>query len=302
MEQAHRVGDTVPVFVQRRGTGRPTLRGEIVLEDLDPILERIASRSGSNGPQSEVTQWILAQAARHLAEELTRDISPRPAGDSLPRVFSSLIGHEPFVKQILDVSIHQMNRRWPQASDWYYDLIAYIMRPQRYARNFTDILGELPTWTQLTLGQLTKAFGEFELSYGRDPLLYGLADVIETLWPDHPQVKANHERAQQLITQQWGSLYQFALPIYGVRLRTGVTVGEVVWSIQALASWDMREEHIRLSPPRYADPIDGADRPHCSRASMIYLAGAVENLDGSLLSLEDLYRRTPVAVPGWPVG
>ena len=120
--------------------------------------------------------------------------------------------------------------------------------------------------------------------------------------PDYPQVKANHERAQQLITQQWGSLYQFALPIYGVRLRTGVTVDEVVWSIQALASWDMREEHIRLSPPRYADPIDGADRPHCSRASMIYLAGAVENLDGSLLSLEDLYRRTPVAVPGWPVG
>lgn len=265
------------------------------MEDLTSVLERITSRTGPNGPQGPVTQWILAQAAQQLSVQLARDIRPRSLADSVPRVLSALIGHEPFVKQALGLSVHQMLRRWPQASDWYYDLIAYVMRPQRYARNADQVAAEIPEWGDLTLGELTRAFGEFQMQKSRDPALYALADVMATLWPDHPQVQASHDRAQRTVFESFGALYEQLLLTYRLRLRPGVTLYEVIWTLQALASWDMREESLRPAPQRRTDPIDGAERPHHSRAAMVYLAGAVEGLDGRSLSHAELYALQPAA-------
>lgn len=265
-----------------------------MVEDLTGVLERIASRTGTNGPQGPVTQWMLMQAAEKLATQLARDIRPGQMADSVPKVLSALIGHEPFVRQTLGLSVHQLLRRWPQASDWYYDLIAYVMRPQRYVRNAEAVSGHVAMWSGMSLGEMTRAFSEFQMAESRDPSLYALADVISTLWPEHPQVQASHDRAQRAVFESFGALYELILPTYGLRLRPGVTLHEVVWTLQAVASWDMREESLRPVPSRRRDPVDGAERPHHSRAAMVFLAGAVEGLDGRYLSHTELYGLFPV--------
>ena len=71
--EAH-LGHRRPVYAQGKGESSATLRGHVVIEDLTGVLDRISSRTGPNGPQGEVTQWILSQAARHLAERFSESV------------------------------------------------------------------------------------------------------------------------------------------------------------------------------------------------------------------------------------
>ena len=63
-------GEPAEVWVPDRGGGPLRLRATIQIEDLSGVLTCISSRSGANGPQNPVTQFILAQAAEHLAVRL----------------------------------------------------------------------------------------------------------------------------------------------------------------------------------------------------------------------------------------
>lgn len=118
-------GEQVEVKVQPRGGGPEQSRGSIVLEDLGEVVTRIASRRGPSGPNAPITQFMLSEATRHLSERLGQELVEQPlAEDSVPRVLSALIGHEPFVENVLKMSVHQMRRRWPLAGDWYADVIS----------------------------------------------------------------------------------------------------------------------------------------------------------------------------------
>ncbi len=289
------MGDRVRVTVRRRSSdSAPADRGEVVIEDLSGVVTRLSARAGPNGPQGAVTQWMLREASAHLAEQLATDLAPRESGEAMPRILSALVGHEPFVKGVLDASIHQLNRRWPIASDWYADLIAYIMRPRPAAVNMTEMGAYVGEDDDVSLADLVSGLARFQLAVIRDPQVFTLAETLRTLWPDHPEVQAAYARVQDAQFEQATELVEFALSAYGLHLRPGVTAFDVVWAIQALSSWDYREERIRPDRSDPADPVDGAGRPRSARAVLQYLAGALQDRDGAALTLADLYARRPL--------
>ena len=120
--------------IQDRGASDTRLRSTLIIEDLSDVLTCISARSGANGPNNPVTQYILSQAAEYLAERLIEDAAPGSGGGSVPRTLSGALGHQPFIESVLNMSQHQMLRRWPLATDWYTDVIHYVMRPSRFTR------------------------------------------------------------------------------------------------------------------------------------------------------------------------
>ena len=155
-------GESAEVWIQDRGSAKAGLRGTIVIEDLSGVLTSISSRSGANGPNNPVTQYILAEAADYLAERLIEDAS----GETVPRTLSSALGHQPFIESVLNMSQHQMLRRWPLATDWYQDVVNYIMRPSRFARATVEVRAHFEAWTTGSLGEFIRRFSEtvFRLS------------------------------------------------------------------------------------------------------------------------------------------
>jgi hypothetical protein len=293
--EAH-IGQRKAVYAQGKGESAPTLRGHVVIEDLTDILDRIAARSGPNGPQGEVTQWILSEGARHLSERLAESVPYGDEGRSLPRVLSALVGHEPFARTSLDLSVHQMLRRWPQASDWYDDLLAYVLRPHLVAANLDAVSRALPFWTSLRLADFVREFTTHQVTRPEPDALYQLSDIVEAMWPDHPVVKASRVRFRQAIVDLWGPLFVGGMGIYGLRLRPGVQIEEMIWTFQALASWEIRERRVLADLPWRVDQASGIEEPTCAHALLVYLAGALEDMQGRFLSVEELAdRRSTIA-------
>ena len=293
--EAH-LGHRRPVYAQGKGESSATLRGHVVIEDLTGVLDRISSRTGPNGPQGEVTQWILSQAARHLAERFSESVEYGTEGRSLPKGLSALVGHEPFARTYLDVSVHQMLRRWPQASDWYDDLLAYVLRPQLVSANLHEVVGEFQVWTGLRLGDFVRELTRHQVTRSETDALYQLSDIVEAMWPDHPVVKASRVKFRKAIVDLWGPLFVLGMANYGLRLRPGVQVEGMIWTFQALASWEIRERRVLADLPWRVDPVTGRDEPTCSHALLVFLAGALQDLDGRFLSVEELAdRRATVA-------
>ena len=99
-------------------------------------------------------------------------------------------------------------------------------------------------------------------------------------------------RASGLAALGWYTLASPALE-QGVCINAGL-LGSSTTTIQALSSWDYREERIRPDRSDPADPVDGAGRPRSARAVLQYLAGALHDRDGATLTLADLYARRPL--------
>lgn len=287
------MGERLPVYAVSRGEKSPSLQGHVIIEDLSGVLGRINARSGANGPQSEVTQWILAQAARHFAAQLTEDAEPVNGEGSLPKALSVLVGHEPFMKNALGLSVHQMLRRWPQASDWYDDLLAYILRPNVMQGTQSQAVVDLPRWFGLPFGELLAEFTDQQVNTPDHGGLYQLRDIVDAMWPNHPQVQAARVRHMQSQVELWTPLAQSVLDWYGLRLRAGVRIHVIIWAVEALASWQIRTVRITKGRP----PMAASDSPlpggSVADAALLLVAGAVEDLSGRMLTVAELTKRRP---------
>lgn len=240
----------MPVVVQGRAARRPEPRGEVVIGDLREVLTRISVRSGANGPQGPVTQYLLARAAEHLSAQLTGDALGRADREPVPRVLSALLGHEPFVENVLGMSAHQMRRRWPLATDWYADVVSYVLRPNRWTANHVAVLSEFETWLTRPAGEFLKLLGQHQLQACRAAELFRLGDVLSDLWPDYPPVMRARAVEHSWRLRRWMPVYAIVLEHYGLRVRSGADFEVVAWAVAALITM----EPFPAQAPRPARP------------------------------------------------
>lgn len=291
------IGDRVPVTAHQRGSPTPRLLGHVEIEDLRSIVSRTATSRGPNGPQGPMTQFILAEAVRHLSEQLCADIRPRDGREPVPRVLSALIGHERFVEEVIGVSVNHMRRRWPSATDWYADLLAYVMRPSRHDTNYARLRESFPDWLRMPLGEFARHFAEAQIELSGHVDLFGLADTFRWLWPDHPAVRESLTTSLGALDALWLPVMRHTFEVYDLRPRPGIELSEMVWTMSALMSWESHQRSIDPAQVRYVDPTDGRHRSRTARSSLVYLQAAVEDLDGNQLTLAEIYAREPRREP-----
>ncbi len=288
-------GECVPIWAQRHGQSTPEYLGDVVIEDLTGVLTRIQAKKGANGPQGPMTQFILAAATRRLDERLGTDFEGIANAEPVPRILSALIGHEPFVQDALGLSVNQMRRRWPMATDWYGDLIAYILRPQRHETNYALLVEELPQWEHLPLGEYIAALAEQQLRVSLTPELYRLSDTIRWLWPNHEAAKAAQRAEMTALLEVWRPLFVETFDRYGLQLRKEVDLTEVSWLANALISWEAHQRTVDPDFMRWHSPT-GAQSSMGARSFMLFLQAALVDNSGRPLSIEDLYARNPTVV------
>lgn len=284
-------GDEVEVWVQDRGGTAAQLRGTVVIEDLSNVLTCISNRSGANGPQNPVTQYILSEAANYLAERLVEDAMP--GRDSVPRTLSSSLGHQPFIESVLNMSQHQMLRRWPLATDWYQDVINYVMRPSRFDTQTAIAVDSFDEWSQGSMGDFMRRFADNTFAVPQDPKVVRMAEALQSLWPEYPPVRDAMLAYRRQVKAVWMPLYEAALRRYGLRLRPEVDMAEVAWAFNAAQS---RETFERLADPDMPHHIadDGKKWTISARTGLMIMAGAVSDLDGRLLTYDEILHRMPV--------
>lgn len=287
-------GDEAEVWIQDKGGGPQRMRGTVVIEDLTGVLTCISSRAGANGPQSPVTQYILSEAANYLAERLVEDGSPAKDGrESVPRTLSSSLGHQPFIESVLNMSQHQMLRRWPLATDWYQDVINYVMRPARFGLQARTAVAQFDEWRRLPLGEFLPRFVDNVFASGESPRVFRMAEALQSLWPDYPPVREAMAAYRRQVESVWSPLYVEAMASYGLRLRPGTNVEELAWAFNALQS---RENLERLADPDMPHPrgADGSSWTLTARSCFLVIAGAVTDEHGNPLSHDDLLNRMPI--------
>ncbi|HQY98087.1 MAG TPA: hypothetical protein PLU83_13945 [Phycicoccus sp.] len=293
------VGEQVEVAARVRGADHEIALGTVTVEDLTAVATNLSARDGANGPQAPMTQWILQRAAVHMSEHLGQaERDDEPIEQRVQRVLSAVVGHEPFVTNTLGLSVHNMRRRWPVAGDWYADLVRYVLRARHVALD-TVSKEQVARLITLTIGEfIGEALATHKGRYGRDHL-FDLAETLRALWPTYPPVQDAVARDEAAMMAAWGDIGLLAFAHFGLRLRPGVTLGEVFWGISAMVS--AQERRLRTDQPSTLfddvteDSPGGPEMPYAARLAMIVFTGALEDLDGKGLTIEEMYARKPVA-------
>ena len=205
-----------------------------------------------------------------------------------------LVGHEPFVTHQLDLSVHQMRRRWPVASDWYADLVRYILHVTTTHVDVAKGFAERGRWDDILFGQ----FIAYAVLKRRDsfayPELLDLAHTIQAMWPDYGPVRESI-RTVEAGMAQWAEGVTRIFAAYGLFVRPGVTMGEVLWTFHAVATTEEQRALSRRVSPLFSqvgpDSPGGPDYPYAARATMLALAGALVDAEGRSVPVVDLYTR-----------
>ncbi len=286
-------GEQAAVWVQDRGGGPLRLRGHVVIEDLSDVLTSISSRTGANGPLNPVTQYMLSRAANHLADRLIDDAGPtRDGRDAVPRILSSALGHQPFVESVLEMSQHQMLRRWPLATDWYTDVINYVMRPSRFDQKFEDLLETVDEASQANLGDFIQRFAYEAYTYADNTKVVRVAEALQALWPDYPPVQDAMAAYRKHVLERYIPIYRGALHAYGLRPREGMDITVVGWAFNALHAREALE-FLAGQTTTHAGP-DGKPWSMTSWTVLLIIAGAVTDEEGNTFHPYELAERLPV--------
>lgn len=286
-------GEEAAVWVQDRGGGPLRLRGHIMIEDLGGVLTSISSGGGANGPLNPVTQYMLARAANHLADRLIDDAPPTREGrDSVPRILSSSLGHQPFVESVLEMSQHQMLRRWPLATDWYTDVINYVMRPARFDPKFVAVTQTVVERSHGTLGEFIRAFAYEAYTYADSRKVVRVAEALQALWPDYPPVRNAMGQYRAHVMERYVPLYRAAMHAYGLKARPGMDIGPLSWAFNALHAREALE-HLAGQNTTHTTK-DGTEWSLTAWTILVLIAGAVTDEDGNTLDALELNDRMPI--------
>ncbi len=240
-----------------------------------------------------MTQFILSAAASQLHDRLSLEPGDSGTHESVPRVLSALVGHEPFVQNQLGLSVNQMRRRWPQAMDWYEDLLAYILRPHRHGPNRDHMAMFFDYWKNLSLGELIAKLTQHQIDVSSDVEQYRLSDTVMWLWPEAPAVKRALEVEMECIYEFWNDIIERTAELYGLRFRLGIQARDITWAGNALLTWEAHQRTIDPDFRRYKS-IDGKITTSMSaRMLMIILASVYVDEHDCSLSPDELYHRMP---------
>ena len=286
-------GDEVPLWIQDRGGSEMRLRGHIVIEDLRPVLKTISAKQGANGPQNPVTQYMLAEASSYLADRLLDDALPlSDRASSVPRLLSSALGHQPFIESVLGMSQHQMLRRWPLASDWYTDVVHYIMRPARFIDPSSPIEPQLVEAARGDLGGLIRRFIDASYEQSASSRAVRVAEALQTLWPDYPPVRDAMATYREGLLQQYVPLFHALTQVYDLRPHPHVDVTAISWAFNGLHARNVVEQ-LAGQHPVHVDR-HGQEWTLAAYNCLLLVAGACTDADGVPLSPEALAARPEV--------
>lgn len=264
-----------------------------MIEDLGGVLTSISSRNGANGPLNPVTQYMLARAANHLADRLIDDAPPTREGrDSVPRILSSSLGHQPFVESVLEMSQHQMLRRWPLATDWYNDVINYVMRPARFDPKLQRVVEKVAKTSSGTLGEFVRSFAYEAYTYADNTKVVRVAEALQALWPEYPAVRNAMSQYREHVMQRYVPLYRAAMHAYGLAPRPGMNLEHLSWAFNALHAREALE-HLAGQNTTYTTP-DGTDWSLTAWTALVLISGAAMSEDGQQIDAVDLVDRMPV--------
>ncbi len=284
----------MPLWIQDKGGTKPRLRGHIVIEDLRPVLSTIATRQGANGPQNPVTQYMLAEASNYLADRLLDDGRIDDEGrPTIPRTLSGALGHQPFVESVLGMSQHQMLRRWPLASDWYTDVINYVLRPARFTSPASPLAAQLVELGKGPLGGVVRFLIDEANRAATTSRTLRVAEALQTLWPDYPPVRQALDAYRREVLELYVPIYEGLMVTYGLRPHPGVDVAAISWAFNALFSRNILEQLAGQSPVL----VDTHGTPWTLAAHncLLLIAGSCAGPDGRPLSPHDCANLPPIA-------
>ena len=286
-------GEQAAVWVQDRGGGPLRLRGQVVIEDLSSVLTSISSRTGANGPQNPVTQYMLSRAANHLADRLIDDAGPtRDGREAVPRILSSALGHQPFVESVLEMSQHQMLRRWPLATDWYTDVINYVMRPVRFDPKFDLLCETMDEASSAPLGGLIRQFAYQASTYADNTKVVRVAEALQALWPDYPPVANAMGAYRRTVLERYIPLYEETMRAYGLVARRGMDIQVIAWAFNALHAREAME-FLAGQTTTHTDS-DGTSWSMTAWTVLVIIAGGVADEEGRTFHPAELAERMPV--------
>ncbi len=283
----------MPIWIQDRGGGELRLRGHIEIEDLRPVLTTISSKQGANGPQNPVTQYMLSEAAGYLADRLLDDALPDELGRyAVPRLLSSSLGHQPFVETVLGMSQHQMLRRWPLASDWYTDVVNYVMRPSRFISTHAPLGQRLAEHSSGTLGDLVRYFVDESYRLAASSKTVRVAEALQSLWPDYPPVRDAMAAYRRDVISLYVPLYQAIIDAYDLRPYEDGDVQVISWAFNGLSARNVLEQ-LAGQHPTHTDRR-GVEWTLAAYNCLVLVAGTCTDPDGKAFSPDQLALRRPV--------
>lgn len=249
-----------------------------MIDDLRSIVTHTLAHEGPNGPNGAVTQYILAAAERHLHDGLRSALGSTSSPGEETSLLSRLLPLEGFGPDVLDISRNNLRRRWATASDWLDDVIAYALRPGRADEHARAAVSAATGMVGRPLGELISAVTAGEVAAERDPARFGLAEMIRTMWPDHPAVRSARTTLDEYALHWWVPVYSHILDVYGLALIDGLKIEDFARPLLALVEHEARAQ----SPG------------HAARAIVVLISGAViDTRTGSRLTPAEVTAHTP---------
>ncbi|WP_288813568.1 hypothetical protein [uncultured Gordonia sp.] len=266
------------VWVKGRTTGVRESRGTVNVTDLRGVVTHTLADEGPNGPNGTVTQYILSAAEKQLYDGLRNALGENEMSRDAA-LLGRMIPLETFGPDVLDISRNNLRRRWATSTDWLDDVIAYSLRPGRADDHARAAVARAAALIGEPLGQLIDAVAAGEVEAERDPGRFALAEMIRTMWPEHPAVRRSQATLDEYAMRWWVPVYQHLLDRYGLRLLPGLDIEEFAWPLLALVDHEART------------PTNGGRSALAIR--VLVSGGTVDAATGSRLTPDEVAARVP---------
>ena len=139
-------------------------------------------------------------------------------------------------------------RRWPLASDWYTDVINYVLRPARFTSPASPLAAQLVELAKGPLGGVVRFLIDEANRAATTSRTLRVAEALQTLWPDYPPVRQALDAYRREVLELYVPIYEGLMVTYGLRPHPGVDVAAISWAFNALFSRNILEQLAGQSP------------------------------------------------------
>lgn len=191
----------------------------------------------------------------------------------------------------MQMSQHQMLRRWPQATAWYTDVINYMLRSTRNDEVDQRLADSAPRWATASLGEFLREVAIHSTSANANDKERRVAEALRILWPDFPPVQNAFANTDRELKERWRPVCLATLETYDLELRPGVSPDTLVWAMDAMNSRQTLEAISGNGPT--SERVAGTYWPSSAWATAILFSGACTDRAGNSLSPNEISERQP---------
>lgn len=152
---------------------------------------------------------------------------------------------------------------------------------------------DLQEWLRMPLGGLLDAILGLSMTKRSDRQMFGLAQTISSLWPEYPPVQQAVARRQSGLLTNWTSFLEFLLGHYEVQVLSSLQLSELFWMAESISLGEIRDRMAWNPPVLLRDAPVGKSGFYAARGLLLVLTGHVADLEGRLLSMDELADRMP---------